>query len=161
MEIKYQFIEAENLLIQKFSGIFLLEEYIEYNEFIRPVYALPAMQKELYDYRELLIGDQNQNVPINFDWKLKQVIEISKDILKKELKDRKVKLVFWVDKPLSTAAVNLFVKSFPDQNYHFCTTGSAVVSILQIPALKNNLEYIIANLENKYEWKPPISMGNF
>jgi len=150
MEISYQLFEKENLLIQKYSGAFSMEEYMHYNRLIMSVYPYTAVAKVLNDFRDLEISDPKVKFHDEFNTVLERITTFRKNINSKELKNKEVALVFWVDKPLPTVIAHLFVKGFSDQNYNYCATVKNIITILELPEQFNNLDTIVANLENTF-----------
>lgn len=150
MEISYQLFEKENLLIQKYTGIFSIEEYMRYNRFVMSNYPLTAVDKVLNDFRDLDITDPDAKTPGDFSNVLKKITTMRRNIDTNELKDNQITLVFWVDKPLPTVIAHLFVRGFDDKNYNYCSTVKNIMSILQLPPHFKNLETIVANLENTF-----------
>jgi len=150
MEISYQLFEEENLFIQKYTGLFSVEEYICYNQFIMNNYSSVGVEKVINDFRDLDIKEPNTNFHGDFNNVLDKISSMRRDINSNELKDKEITLVFWVDKPLPTVIAHLFVKLFPDKNYYYCSTIKNIMTILQLPKQFKNLNTIVANLENTF-----------
>lgn len=150
MEIRYQLFEKDNLLIQKFIGIFSIEDYLSYNGQGREKLLLSPVKKVLNDFRDLLFGENNEKFPVGFREKIDKMVEIRKNINQQEHINEEVKLVIWVEHPLPTAFALLFTNSFADMDYSYCLTGERATEILEIPSYNENLENIIENLENLF-----------
>jgi hypothetical protein len=150
MEIKYHLFENENLFVQKFTGIFSIEDYIRYNRYITKYVVSKPIKKILIDFRELDFSDLPDAIPDDFNFNLEKVIEIRKKINDNELKGREVTIVIWVDKPIPTLIAHLFTDNFTDKNYNYCSSADNIITILKIPQNLTDLEYITHNLENTF-----------
>jgi hypothetical protein len=150
MEIRYQLFEKDNLLIQKFIGIFSIEDYLSYNSQVREKLSLSPVKKVLNDFRDLLFGENNEKFPVGFREKIDKMVEIRKNINQQEHINEEVKLVIWVEHPLPTAFALLFTNSFAGMDYSYCLTGERAADFLDIPSYRDNLENIIENLENLF-----------
>jgi hypothetical protein len=150
MEISYQLFEKEKLFVQKYIGLFSLEEYIRYTRFIISRYPSVVVEKVINDFRDLDIKDPNTSFHGDFNNMLDKITSVRRDLNNNELKNKEVTLVFWVDKPLPTVIAHLFVKLFSDKNYHYCSTIKNIMTILQLPQQFKNLNAIVANLENSF-----------
>ena len=149
MEIRYQLFEKDYLLIQKFIGLFSIEDYLSYNGQVRKELSLSPIKKVLLDFRDLVFFNESDNkVPRDFREKIEKMVEIRRNINQIEHKDERVKLVIWVENPLPTAFALLFTNSFADMDYSYCLTGERATEILEIPSYNENLENVIKNLEN-------------
>ena len=150
MEIKYQLFEKENLVVQKFTGIFSIEKYIRYNRYIMENLAIKPIKKVLIDFRDILFSELTDELPDDYADKLELITEIRKNINKNELKNKDVTLVIWVDKPLPTVVAHLFIDNFQNQNYSYCSTEENIRDILKIPEHLNDLKNIVNNLDNTF-----------
>jgi hypothetical protein len=148
MEIKYQFFEKENLLIQKFNGVFSLKDYLSFSSHISKDISSETIKKVLIDFRDLSFIDNIDQIPDDFDERIDQIARIRKEINQNEHKNRAVTVIIWVDKPLPTVIAHLFVNNFSKMNYNYCSTVSKVIEMLKIDWHINNLETIVKNLEN-------------
>ena len=63
MEIKYQFFDKDNLLIQKFFGLFSLEDYLSYNVHIVRDISSKSINKVLNDFRDLIFTENDDEMP--------------------------------------------------------------------------------------------------
>jgi hypothetical protein len=150
MEIKYHVFESEKLFVQKFTGIFSIENYIKYTRYTMPYIVTKSITKVLIDFRDLSFFDLTEGGPDDFGVVIDRMTEIRKNISNNELKDREVLLVFWVDKPVPTMIAHIFTDSFPNKNYFFCSTAENVMSILMLPEHLYPLEGLMNNLENTF-----------
>ena len=146
MEIKYQFFEKENLLIQRFVGKFSFKRYLEYNRVIINKYDPTLVKKVLNDFRDLEIDEDSDDFFENVD----KMTEIRKNINKNEIKIEDVTVVFWVDKPLPTVVAQLFVRYFRNKDYHYCSSTDKILKILNLTCEFNDLINITDNLENNF-----------
>lgn len=144
MEIKYQVFDTENLFIQKFSGIFSIEHYIKYSRLVLSKLPKESINRVLIDFRDLKF----ERMPDSLDEELGRIIEVRKNINKKELNSIDVKLVIWVDKPLPTAIVHMFISNFPTMDYDYCSTDLNALKLLKVSENFTNLESTVCNLEN-------------
>jgi hypothetical protein len=154
MEIKYQVFEAENLFVQKYNGVFSIEKHIGYTRYITQYIASKPIKKVLIDFRDLKIGNFTDEVPDDFSAVLERITELRKNINRKELGNREVLLVFWVDKPLPTVIAHMFTDSFSNQNYFYCSTVESVMNILMLPEHLYPLKKLMENLENTFTNNP-------
>ena len=150
MEISYQLFEDECLLVQKISGLFSLEKYKTYSRSLFTKYASKEVKKVLLDLRDLQLAETTSEIPIRFEEDVDKVIEVRENFNDHELKSREFKLVIWVGSPQSTVIAHIFVQHFPAMDYDYCSTASTAVKILNLPAGFNDLETIVANLENLF-----------
>ena len=150
MEIRYQLFEKDYLLIQKFIGLFSIEDYLSYNGQVSKELSLSPVKKVLLDFRDLLFTETNDKMPSDFREKINKMVEIRKNINQNEHKNREVTLVILVENPLPIVIALLFTNSFSDSNYNYCLTAEKAIGILDIPSYKDNLENIILNLENSF-----------
>lgn len=150
MEIKYQLFVQDNLLIQKYIGLFCLEEFLSYNGYISKKLSSSSVKKVLLDFRDLRFIANNDKVPNDFRKNLNKVIENRRNINQNEHKNKEVKLVIWVEKPMPTVIAHLFVKNFSGSHYIYCSTASKAIEVLKIPFYQESLESIVENLENTF-----------
>jgi hypothetical protein len=148
MEVKYQLFENENLFVQKFIGEFSFENYREYTSYVLELYASKPIKKILNDFRKLVISD---NIIVVND-SLERITEYRKKVNENELRDRDIKHLFWVDKPLPTTIAVLFTSNFSESNYKYCTLSDDVIDFLALPTHLSNIESIINNLKNTYKY---------
>lgn len=146
MEIKYEIFQKEGLLIQKFYGFFSIDTYRRYSQFISKRPEAASIQKVLLDFREINF----EGLPDDPYHTLDKVIEIRKKINKEILKRSNIKHVIWVNKPIPTAVIQIFMDSFPGMDYSSCTTLAMVLQNLKLHVHLNDLEKITSNLENTF-----------
>lgn len=147
MEIKYQFFENESLLVQKFSGLFSVEEYVTYTRSTIERLMSKPIKKVLIDFRDLHFGDSSDKMPNDFYGNFEKVAAFRKKINQNELQNKDVMVVFWVDNPLPALTAHLFTSNFPNKNYTYCFTKDNVMKTLQLSG-QINLENITRNLDN-------------
>ena len=75
MEIKYQIFVPDGLLIQKYNGLFCLEEFLRYNAFISKKLSSSSIKKVLLDFRDLIFSENNDEMPNDFRENLDKIIE--------------------------------------------------------------------------------------
>jgi hypothetical protein len=146
MEVKYQFFEKEGLLIQKFAGLFSMQDYQRYNRELMANPALFSINKVLNDFRDITIDETIDD----FEGHVERMAEFRKHVVKNELKRNDVIVVFWVDKPFPTVIVQLFKEILSDQHYHYCSSRESLLDILKLPGHMQNLDDIITNLTNSF-----------
>jgi hypothetical protein len=146
MEVKYQLLENENLFIQKYLGIFSVEKYQTYTRYITEHIATKSIKKVLVDFRELIFYDK----PDDFSQNLQRIVEFRKNINETELKNKDITLVFLVSKPIPTVIAHLFSANF--SNYSYCSTEEIAIKTLMLPEHLHNLDSIIKNLENTFDY---------
>lgn len=150
MEVRYQLLKKENLLIQKFIGLFSLNDYLKYNKHIVKKFSSIVIKKVLIDFRDLTFIENADKTPGDFTENLDKIVEIRKSINQNEHKNSEVTLVILVDKPLPTVIALLFVNSFTGVDYNYCSTASKVCELLKISFSPDNLVNILNNLENTF-----------
>jgi hypothetical protein len=151
MNITYQLFEDENLFIQKYSGIFLIEEFKKYSRFMSQNFGSKAVKKILIDFRDLKFSDVIDEIPHDYVNNLEKLTEFKKDINKNELKDKDVVLAIWADQPVPALIAFQFIKNFSEMNYHFCDTAEQVIEILALPEHLHDMENLTQHLENTYQ----------
>ena len=146
MQIKFQIFDDKQLLIQKFSGTFSLDIYTTYTGFLTQNFDLSHVTKVLIDFRN-----------INFDNKLpglkqevNKVADFRKKIEHKDMKRANVKRLFWVDKPLPTVVVQMFLRKSNSQSHSFCSSLKSALLYLDLKNDEIDLENLIKNLEHIY-----------
>jgi hypothetical protein len=145
MEIKYQFFKEEQLLIQKFSGVFSLETHMRYHEFQTENEEFSQVSKVLVDFRDIQF-DLSLNI---FRQIMNHIINVRKKITKHVAKSNDANIVFWVNKPLTTVIAQQVKRSNPNINYNYCALKENVMRLLDLPP-HINLDEITQNLENTY-----------
>ena len=150
MEISYQFFEDECLLIQKISGLFSLEKYKTYSRSLFTKYASKEVKKVLLDLRDLQLAETASEIPVKFEEDVDKVIEVRENFNEHELKDRRFRLVIWVDNPQSTVIAHIFVRHFPSKDYDYCSTAKIATRLLNLSSGFDDIETVMANLEYLY-----------
>ena len=144
MEIKYQLFENESLFVQKYTGTFSIEKYQSYTRYITEIIAAKPVKHVLIDFRDLIFNE----IPEDFSQNMMRMIELRKRINENELKNKDVRVVFWVGKPIPTVIAQLFSANF--SNCSYCSTEEFVLNTLTLPEHLNDPERIIASLENTF-----------
>lgn len=147
MEIKYQFFEKDNLLIQSYSGDFSFEQYMQYMGFFESSFDLRNISKVIIDFRLIRFTYELEN----FKERMEQIIAIRKELHEKKIKRTDTIMVFWVDKPIPIAIAKIFKEIFSDLNYNYCSSTNSVHEHLNTSAEIFDLEYISNNLENTFQ----------
>lgn len=147
MEIKYRLIVEESLMIQKFSGIFSIEVYMNYTRRISEKFSTHPVKKVLNDFRDLIITETDGKISDDYQTTVDRITNFRKNIDKEKFKNHEVALVLWVDKPMPTLAAHLFISNFPNKNFHYCSSVDHIMRILELPEKYKNLEAIMKNLE--------------
>lgn len=150
MEIKYQYLEDEYLLIQKFAGLFSLDNYLRFTRHLAKDLSTKTITKVLIDFRDLMFSENNETMPDDIDEKLDKISQIRRDFNQKQIENKEVVLVIWVDKPIPTVIAHLFVNNFAHMDYNYCSTLTTVIEILNLPSYSDNLESIVENLEDTF-----------
>jgi hypothetical protein len=150
MEVFYQFIAEDGLLIQKFSGNFSVPFYMNYMRSVMSTMDPKAVKRVLNDFRDMRFSESPDIVPADFTENMNRMISVRKEIVKTELKQSDFTLVIWVDKPIPTAIAHLFVASFPEKSYHYCSSVKEVRKHLLLPERYNDLENLVEHLSNRY-----------
>lgn len=132
MEIRYQFFEEEHLLIQKFFGLFSHEFYTQNIGKIYNKLQGKEIKIVLIDFRDIIIHEKEDTAPIDFSEKLDKIIQFRSEINRKELGNKEVTLIFWVDKPFPTVIADIFVRNFSGKNYHYCSSEEKVCEIAKL-----------------------------
>ncbi len=146
MEIKYQIFEDDNLLIQKFIGVFLIERYMKYLGYLMKALHTNMINEVLIDFRDVTFDA----TPEDFEDTVDKIMQHRKYLNENIIKRENVTIIFWVDNPLSTAIANLFQNNFSTMDYRYCSTLDSVNNILKLPEHFKNLEDVINTLENTF-----------
>jgi hypothetical protein len=150
MTIRYQFYENEKLIIQKYSGIFSIEQYIRFSGFIGKELSSKVITKVLNDFRDLKIAELDDEMPDDFNEEIERISEIRKNFNSKLRINNEIMVVFWVDKPLPTVVAHLFINNFSNMNYFYCSTGAKAIELLKLSPQFGNLNRILQNLEHTF-----------
>ena len=145
-QICYQVFEKEQLLIQKFSGLFSFEIYSKYTSFLMQNSNLKNVSKVLIDFRELTIGNKLKEIK----QEIKRIAELRKNIHQKEINRDAIIQLFIVDKPIPTAIAKIFINYFPHMDYRICSTTHSVISHLELELDETELEVMINSLKNEF-----------
>jgi hypothetical protein len=151
MEIKYQLIESEKLFVQKFIGDYVFEEHIKYTKFITPFIIEHKIEKVLNDMRNL-DSDNFDNIPGDLINVIERVAKFRKKIIKNELKNAEVTLVFWAEDPLPTLIAHIFTGNLSIENCSYFTCKEDVAKFLKLSD-SVDLEEITKNLKNSFNSK--------
>ncbi|MGD2036044.1 MAG: hypothetical protein PVF73_13355 [Bacteroidales bacterium] len=147
METRYQIFVKEKLLVQKFTGVFSVEDYLEYMEFIMEFPVMRSINKVLIDFRSIYFEDMLEEL----DTTLERMTKIRKNINRKKVRRKNVKVVFWVDKPLSIVVAQLFSKKISNRNYTYCSTTEHVLEALGMAESDMDIEYVSKNLSDTFQ----------
>lgn len=137
MKIEYDFLEKENIFIQKYIGNFTIEHYLKFMNFLIKTEKWKSVNKILSDFR-------NVDMQQAFD-ELDKLATFREKNIKKEYFN-----VFLVDNPCSTAVANLYQEKLNKYDYSYCSTLDYAINLLGLKKSKKELEYILNNLKNKY-----------
>lgn len=148
MEIRYQFFNDDHLLIQKFIGVFSVEDYLRHNGLITGRLMTSLVDRVLLDFRELQFSENNASMPDDFKEKMDEMVNIRRDINTRTHHNKSVDLVILVNSPLPTLIAHLFVSNFEGMKYHYCSSLSKAIEMLRIPEYSDRIESVIENLEN-------------
>jgi len=150
MEIRYQIFKEDELFIQKFTGLFLPDDYVKYSKHISEYLASGSVKKVLIDFRDLLFGETNDVMPPALKENVDKMVAFRKKINNREHTGKKVKIVIWVDKPPPTVIVHLFVNKFSDSDYNYCSTEAKAIEMLDLKIIDKALESKIKHLEHSF-----------
>ncbi|MFA9391674.1 MAG: hypothetical protein ACERKD_17830 [Prolixibacteraceae bacterium] len=146
MEIKYQVFIDESLLVQRFIGEFSFDVYMQYIQYLKENYSDLQIRKVLIDFRGLTLLP----LPVHFQQKLNQLIEMRQNITRMEVESTSVVRVFWVNEPLPTAIAHIFQKRFYNLNYTYCTSLAGVMNNLGLVKGQFDLERHIVLLDQTF-----------
>lgn len=150
MEIKYQFFEDENLLIQKYSGLFSMENYIKYTQFIKNNLSFKLVKKVLNDFRELDLGIIENNIPDDFKDVIEKIANLRKNLNNDLKKNDETRIIFWVDKPIPTLVSHLFIDNIQNRFCNYYSCEDTIIRSFMLPESFNDLNQIISNLEKTF-----------
>jgi aspartyl/asparaginyl-tRNA synthetase len=134
MKIKYEFINEENLLIQKYIGEFSFNDYMDYINIILEKDDWNNVEKILSDFRSIDLDNA-----IN---ELDKLVNLRKETIKKNYKN-----VFLTNNPNTTVFAHLYQNSLDRYNYNYCSTIDYAIKILDLKISDKKLENIIDNLK--------------
>ncbi len=139
MNIKFQIIPEDNVLIHKLIGNFDIEYVTRYSKFIVQDPNWNKVEKMLTDIREL----NTQKVINNLDI----MNEIRRDIYRKEYMN-----VFLVDTPISTAVSHIYQNTLKTENfrYKYCSTLEHTLKTLDLDYSESYAEELLNSLQNTF-----------
>lgn len=142
MKIKYAIFPDERLLIQRFIGLFVLEEYGAYMSRLMRNRDAQKTRKILIDFRDTKFDAELEI----FNAKIEKMVSARKKLNDMMADTESVIRVFLVDSPLPTVAAHFFTERFPDQPYHYCSTPETAAKTLQLSPKYQDLEQLMAAL---------------
>ena len=146
MKIAYQIFIKEKVLIQRFTGIFSIEHYIQYKKFVTNNPSINSVKNVIIDFRETdfrLSSDE-------FEGNLERMKEIMlKNNNKQTIRDG-VKIVFLVDAPIPTVIAHIFKSKFSYLNYQYCSSVEGLQKIIELPEYLNDLNWVISQLNSTF-----------
>ena len=128
MEIKYQYFEDKKLFIQSFFGEFEIKEYMTYTQFVTQKLATAPINTVIIDFRKM---DFSQ-IPDDFLEGIDKMTSVRRNMTDKQVRQKNIKHIFWVDSPLPTVVAKLFIQSMPDLQYNYCSTAESVENKLRL-----------------------------
>lgn len=139
MLIRYQIIEDENLLIQKFSGKWDIDCYEAYIDMSLEELNLEPVKKIMTDLREIDISFLVKDI--------KRLIQLRQKIAIKDFVN-----VYIVDDPASTVMAHLYQDALRKEgyNYHYCSTVFQAVRLLGLVYTDFQTEEILRNLRHEF-----------
>jgi len=117
LKIEYKIIENQQILIQKFIGVFCMDAYKASAMEVIKKPEWKFVNKILIDLREAEVGSVMSH--------LSELIDFRKNVLKKNYHSVSI-----VNKPKHTVAVHLYKESLSEYNYHYCSTVKKALSLL-------------------------------
>jgi len=139
MEIRYQFIEKDNLHIQKYIGDFSIEHYLSFMKMIVTNKQWKNIDKVLTD----LVDTDLQKAYESLDSLIKfRINNIS----------QKYYNVFLVANPQTTAITHLYQKRLKNNKlaYDYCSTIEHAIDLLELDYSIIEMNMKINSLENRY-----------
>lgn len=139
MKIKFQFFKDEKLFIVKYSGEFSIEKYSQHVTEVTNRLEWKFIEKILVDLRSTKF-----NLPLQ---KIKKLIEIRVE----KLNQKELITIHLVDSPTETVASHLYQAPFKKKfNLNYCSTIQKAKELLSFEKTKNDLEFKINNLKNRF-----------
>lgn len=145
MEIKYQILEKEKILVQQFSGFFAVEDFQRYSIFIMSSPDTRIIKHVLIDIRNMEFQDDLEK----FSEYIVKIVNTRNNVEKKDNRNIVMNHVFWVKTPLQTAAAQLFIDNFPQMQYSYYTSEKNILNTLSVH-YSLDLNNIIEGLENTF-----------
>ncbi|NQU51825.1 MAG: hypothetical protein HQ522_04740 [Bacteroidetes bacterium] len=136
MEIQYQIIKENNLLIQKFIGSFSIEFFAIYIDKLIENQEWKYITKVLTDCRET-----------NFETAFKNLDKMSR--IRTEAIGGNILNILLVDKPVTTAVAHLYIDKLKKYDYEYCSTLDYALVLLELNEYKNEIEDLLMNLKNR------------
>ncbi len=139
MEIKFQIIPEQNLIVHKLTGDFDMDCYTQYSETIVQCPEWNKVDKMLSDIR----GLNTINAPNCIDFMAK----IRREVYKREYIN-----ILLVDTPLTTAHSHIYKTCIQTDKfrYKYCSTLKHALTILDIEMTEKQAEEYLLNLENEF-----------
>lgn len=144
MDIKYQFFNDNKLLVQRFSGVFSFEKHLLFMQFQFENDEFNLVEKVLIDLRDLHF----EVSIVVFKKLMDYIIRIRKNAVN-NTRNQDAKIVFWVNKPLTTVIAHQVKRNNPHLDYNYCSSAENVAQILQLQS-DFDLDDCIKNLKNTF-----------
>ncbi len=139
MIINYKILKDKNLILQKFTGPFTVEELI--NQF-KVLAADPD-----YVYVNRMLSDTRE---VNVDLLFKNISQLSEvTSIREQLLNKKLYSVILVDKPNPTAAIFYYVDELNSKNVrniHYCSTMEYALDLLLLTDSQDEIEALLKNM---------------
>jgi hypothetical protein len=137
--INYKILKDKNLILQKFTGPFTVEELI--NQF-KVLAADPD-----YVYVNRMLSDTRE---VNVDLLFKNISQLSEvTSIREQLLNKKLYSVILVDKPNPTAAIFYYVDELNSKNVrniHYCSTMEYALDLLLLTDSQDEIEALLKNM---------------
>jgi hypothetical protein len=139
MNIFYQFFSKDNLLIQKFVGVWSTEKYEAYLNVSTNIIEVNKIEKILTDLREAEINSDVDDI--------KNLIRIRHKISNNQFTNVQV-----VSSPMSTVAACLYQEELTNigYKYHYCSTIGHAIKLLDLNISAVEMEKTLKELKFKY-----------
>ena len=135
MEIQYNIFQDKNLLVQKYIGNFIEEQFTTHVNKVIKNPEWKYVKKVLTDFRQVNIDLKN------LEKRLEKLTKLRNKTIRKKLL-----VVFLVNKPNSTAAVCLYRERLSGKyDYNYCSTMNHALFLLKLNETENEMEDILKN----------------
>jgi hypothetical protein len=139
MKIYYEFFENKSLLIQKFIGVWSIEQYERYMDMASNIPEIICLQKILTDFRDIIINSEVSDID--------NLIRI-----RNKIQNNNYINIHLVCDPISTVTAYLYQEKLNQKGhlYKYCSTISQAIKLLEIDVTEIILESKIKNLKNQF-----------
>jgi hypothetical protein len=139
MKINYQFFEANNLLVQRFTGDWSTEHYEHYVDYSMEIIDMKKIKKIFTDLREI-----DLQAAMEDEEKIRKI--------RNKIPNLDYLNIHLVINPVSTAISHLYQEKFVSTglSYKYCSTIEHAIKLLGLDYSIGEMENVLKSLKNHY-----------